>query len=362
MKWPGGVLLLLLVGLLASCTSIPEQELTRYVQAFTQAECASKLVLAEAETDLRVVLGRKATRADDLTKLPEFDPRKTTGVGPDEQIRAREEVWVVLRSYVRLLTSLAAGSDQLSLELRKFVSTTTDVVATVANAAYPGAGTLIGLLKAPIEALIRLIAAERFKEAVGVADKLVSDLVQLMIDDTKSFYHLKEVNVLREIDAENGDLLAQHKVLMSRLRGVTLPTDSDKRRALKGDVEAIASVLESAPLSPDADKADKVRKTLVAPQAARNKLPEISESALADVAKVRSWFEQYHERCGVRRERLVAYISVLTAYVRALDTMRTAHAALAAAAETRQWPDPANIKGAFDVVHTAWKQYEAVRK
>ncbi|MBE7492924.1 MAG: hypothetical protein HS108_14380 [Planctomycetes bacterium] len=361
MKCSVSLVFFLFAGVLASCASIPEQELARYVQTFNQAENASKIVLSEAETDLQLLLARKLSRVDDPTTWPEFDPRKATGLAPDEQIKARDEVWNILRSYTQLLTSLAAGTDELSGELKNFVSTAADVAATAANAAYPGAGALIGLLTAPIEAIIRLMAAERFKEAVAAADKLVSDLVQLMIDDTRSFYHLKEVNVMRELQAEDGELLAQHKILLSRLRGASLPADSEKANALNADVEAIAKLLETIPLSPDAKKAEQVREILEALAATSNE-PAMTDGALADISSARSWFEKYHKRCGAHRERLVAYINVLAAYVRALDTMRTAHAALTAAAGTRRLPNPSSVKGAFDVVHSAWKQYEALRK
>jgi hypothetical protein len=346
--------------LVAACSSVPQEQVQLYTEAFTEAEAAGNLVYDQispivarqpatnAPADALIVApaagpGSGSDQAGSLTENqratadpcaedlgpqpfePCFDPDTiTAGAVPGEpaEVKARRRAMATIALYNDLLLRLNSGatSNELGGEVRELSSNLGGFLQFVNAAAGPIAGLAGDTLARLVALQVKLRADRELRRALVEGEPVIQELIAALIHETPNLYEIK----LRATQEELNPLRTQINETRTEIRALV------RQHAAPGDArlvelsgrldQALGKIgIEPMPLPP-----------LAGQQASQPFNAEVDQQLTRKVEAIEHLTGQYLEKAAT----LHAFHAALGAYVAMLHDTSTALADLAETAAT----------------------------
>lgn len=191
----------ILLSAAAACTSIPDQELTSYREAYIEAQKAGDLLYDELSAAvLRAGLAPANSNCIRKRNAPAcFDPSvaRANGTPADiPSIRARRTALASVENYNLAIIDLLEGKqgDALSARIEELRATAGDllVLGQITTGPLPAliGGQSAALLGKLVKQLEKLASVEQAKASLTQNAPVVDEMIQLLIDDTPRMYNL----------------------------------------------------------------------------------------------------------------------------------------------------------------------------
>jgi hypothetical protein len=244
------VALLIVVGFLAACPSIPTREFDDYLAQFQTAKTAAEDVILKAKVRAEAIADEPSNPDDAAVRAAKLNDRKAA-------MDARLDALNVVDSYNRVLTSLASGSspkdiatnlESFSDDLSKFnVASIGDLV----GAASP----YLGVISQAVSLIDGYILAEQFGEVAAAGEKPVLGILQILVEDADDLVVIEtEWIALKEKDPNRRQVNATVKQI--RRLADTLKKDDNVTRVfttVNGHLTRYRIKSTKRPNTPDKD-------------------------------------------------------------------------------------------------------------
>jgi hypothetical protein len=341
--------------LVAACSSVPQEQVQLYTQAFAEAEAAGNLVYDQispivarqpatnAPADAAIVApaagpGTGSNQAGSLTEYqaekadpcagdlgpqpfePCFDPDTVTaGAVPGEpaEVKARRRAMATIALYNNLLLRLNSGatSNELGGEVRQLSSNLGGVLQFVNAAAGPIAGLAGDTLARLAELQERVRADRELRTALVQGEPVIQELITALIHETPTLYAIKLGATQKELIPFRTQINETRTEIRALVRGHAAPGDG-RLVELSGRLEqAFGKVgVESMALPP-----------LAGEQASQPFNATVDQQLTRKVEAVEQLTSQYMDKAVT----LHSFHAALGAYVAMLHDTGTALADLA---------------------------------
>lgn len=346
--------------LVAACSSVPQEQVQLYTQAFAEAEAAGNLVYDQispivarqpatnALADAAIVApaagpGTGSNQAGSLTENqaekanpcagdsgpqpfdPCFDPDTiTAGAVPGEpaEVKARRRAMATIALYNDLLIRLNSGAtgEELGAEVRSLSSNLGGLLQFVNAAAGPIAG-LAGDTLARLAELQESVRADReLRRALVEGEPVIQELIAALINETPTLYEIKLGATQEELIPLRTQINETRVEIGTLVRSHTAPGDG-RLVELSGRLEQAFGKIGIASMS---------LPPLAGEQASQPFNAAVDQQLTRKVELVEQLTGQYMEKAAI----LHAFHAALGAYVAMLDDTSTALGDLAETAAT----------------------------
>jgi len=277
--------------LVAACSSVPEEQVQLYTQAFTEAEAAGNLVYDQispivarqpatntpADALIVAPAGGPGTGSNQVGSLTEnqaekanpcagdlgpqpfeacFDPDTITGgavPGEPAEVKARRRAMATIALYNDLLVRLNSGAtgEELGTEVHSLSSNLGGLLQFVNAAAGPIAGLAGDTLARLAELQERMRADRELRRALVEGEPVIQELIAALINETPTLYEIKLGAAQEELIPLRTQINETRLEIRTLVRGHAAPGDG-RFVELSGRLEqAFGKVgIESMPLPP----------------------------------------------------------------------------------------------------------------
>ena len=233
----------LVLATVSGCAEIPRQELTTYVEAYSQARSASEQVLTDLVASRERIESYRAEEAAGDARSETRDdyvpPTKRGSASGTDAITVRLAALALVSEYNSILVAIAEGNgmDTLRGKVQGAVESSTSLLSLMGTT-VPGAGALTGLLQTVASEAQRHMDRQAFAHAMRDGAPLVKEILQSLIDETPLIVRVHEGIWDAESASLEGQAFSVVRAIRAEARRHGPPASDSPEEARVAELEA----------------------------------------------------------------------------------------------------------------------------